>query len=92
MTATYAHGRIHIKGGCRCAVAKVGHKWAHIVFIYYGNRLKTKRVRKDRTRYFRPLPGYDNRATLAEALMSGRSKADMPKAAHAILTEATTAD
>lgn len=88
----FIHGRLHIKGGYRCALAKCGHKWAHVVFIDDGNTLKVKRIRKDKTRYFQPLPGYGERATLARAFLRDRPRAEVPKAAQSILTEAIAAE
>lgn len=85
---TFNFGKTYVDGMRRCAVAKTGHRWTHLVFMD-GSRIRTVRVRSAPT--FTPLDGYTLRR-LAKAMLKPRNCLGLPmtitKGARKILKEA----
>lgn len=86
------HGITFIEGGFRPAIAKVGHKWTHIVFID-GSRVRVIRERTNSREpiRFRPIQGYTIER-LAKAMLKKTNSLGLPvtitKGARRVLREA----
>lgn len=83
MAAQILHGRTFILGGFRCGLAIVGPKWAQVVIIDDGNRLRVQR-QPARQVQFSPLAKYPTPESLARAFLRRRRVRDMTKGARKI--------
>ena len=72
-------GMFNIDNGFRCAVAKVGYKWAYLYYID-GSRIKSRRVRTNRLKSPKEIVGGRSYTTaqLAKRFLTAKTLNGVP--------------